>query len=107
MGRREWLISSLLASGLVATMPQAQAMAACFPIDQEPQAAPGTKEILEITSEMVRQAAWQSRVELSDAHCEEIAKRLNAKAKAIQALRTSLIDENTPMATVFLPAAFV
>ena len=107
MGRREWLISSLLASGLVATMPQAQAMAACFPIDQEPQAAPATKAILEITSEMVRQAAWQSRVELSDAHCEEIAKRLNAKAKAIQALRTSLIDENTPMATVFLPAAFV
>ena len=44
---------------------------------------------------------------MTDSHCEEIAKRLTAKAKSIQALRTASIEENTPMASVFLPAAFV
>jgi Asp-tRNA(Asn)/Glu-tRNA(Gln) amidotransferase A subunit family amidase len=113
MGRREWIISSLLTSGLVASMSQAQALAVCLPIDLETQDPPTAKnpaprnQINEITSEMVRQASWQSRVELTDAHCEEIAKRLSAKAKSIQALRTASIEENTPMASVFLPAAFV
>ena len=113
MGRREWIISSLLTSGLVASMSQAQALAVCLPIDRETQDPPTGKnpaprnQIDEITSEMVRQASWQSRVELTDAHCEEIAKRLSAKAKSIQALRTASIEENTPMASVFLPAAFV
>jgi Asp-tRNA(Asn)/Glu-tRNA(Gln) amidotransferase A subunit family amidase len=113
MGRREWIISSLLTSGLVASMSQAQALAVCLPIDQETQDPPLGKnpaprnQLAEITSEMVRQASWQSRVELTDAHCEEIAKRLSAKAKSIQALRTASIEENTPMASVFLPAAFV
>jgi Asp-tRNA(Asn)/Glu-tRNA(Gln) amidotransferase A subunit family amidase len=113
MGRREWIISSLLTSGLVASMSQAQALAVFLPIDQETQDPPTAKnpaprnQIDEITSEMVRQASWQSRVELTDAHCEEIAKRLSAKAKSIQALRTASIEENTPMASVFLPAAFV
>jgi len=110
MGRREWLISTILASGYVTTMPEAQSMAACLPmlpIEQEPQESPEPKGSLEISAQMVRNAAWQSRVELSDAHCEEIAKRLTAKAKSIQALRSTAIDENTPMATVFMPAAFV
>ena len=107
MGRREWLISTILATGYVATAPEAQAIAACLPIEQEPQDAAAVKVVPEITSEMVRNAAWQSRVELSDAHCEEIAKRLTSKAKSIQALRSIRVDENTPMASVFLPAAFV
>jgi Asp-tRNA(Asn)/Glu-tRNA(Gln) amidotransferase A subunit family amidase len=113
MGRREWIISSLLTSGLVASMSQAQALAVFLPIDQETQDPPTAKnpaprnQIDEITSQMVRQASWQSRVELTDSHCEEIAKRLTAKAKSIQALRTASIEENTPMASVFLPAAFV
>ena len=113
IGRREWIVSSLLTSGLVASMSQAQALAVCLPIDQETQDATTAKnpaprnQLSEITSEMVRQASWQSRVELTDSHCEEIAKRLTAKAKSIQALRTASIEENTPMASVFLPAAFV
>jgi Asp-tRNA(Asn)/Glu-tRNA(Gln) amidotransferase A subunit family amidase len=77
------------------------------PQDQEKQETQQAKEITEITAQMVRQAAWQSRVELSDPQCEEIAKRLNAKAKSIQSLRSIWIDENTPMASVFLPAAIV
>ena len=110
MGRREWLISSILATGYVASAAQAQAIAACLPlapIEQEPQDAVAVRIVPEITSEMVRNAAWQSRVDLTDAHCEEIAKRLTAKAKSIQALRSTRVDENTPMASVFLPAAFV
>ena len=110
LGRREWLISSLLACGAVATTHQAQALASCLPLtplDQEKQETQQAKEITEITAQMVRQAAWQSRVELSDPQCEEIAKRLNAKAKSIQSLRSIWIDENTPMASVFLPAAIV
>ncbi|MFM7929070.1 MAG: hypothetical protein ACKO9Q_15290, partial [Pirellula sp.] len=110
LGRREWLISSLLACGSVATVHQAQTLASCLPLepsDQDKQDSPAAKEILEITAEMVRQASWQSRVELSDPQCEEIAKRLSAKAKSIQALRSIAIDENTPMASVFLPAAIV
>lgn len=107
IGRREWIISSILASGMVASMHQAQALGVSLPIDLESQDSASQGEISEITSEMVRQASWQSRVELTDSHCEEIAKRLTAKAKSIQALRTASIDENTPMASVFLPAAFV
>ena len=107
IGRREWIISSILASGMVASMHQAQALGVSLPIDLEAQDTASQSEISEITSEMVRQASWQSRVELTDSHCEEIAKRLTAKAKSIQALRTASIEENTPMASVFLPAAFV
>ena len=107
IGRREWIISSILASGMVASMHQAQALGVSLPIDLEAQDTASQGEISEITSEMVRQASWQSRVELTDSHCEEIAKRLTAKAKSIQALRTASIEENTPMASVFLPAAFV
>ena len=62
MGRREWLISTILATGYVATVPEAQAIAACLPIEQEPQDAAAVKVVPEITSEMVRNAAWQSRV---------------------------------------------
>lgn len=110
LGRREWLISSLLACGSVATVHQAQSLASCLPldaIDQDNQDSPAAKELSEITAQMVRQASWQSRVELSDPQCDEIAKRLSAKAKSIQALRSISIDENTPMASVFLPAAIV
>ncbi len=76
MGRREWIISSLLTSGLVASMSQAHALAVCLPIDQGTQDPATAKnpaprnQIDEITSEMVRQASWKSRVELTEAHCE-------------------------------------
>ncbi|MCE2753103.1 MAG: amidase [Pirellula sp.] len=105
IGRREWIISSILASGMVASMHQAQALGVSLPIDLEAQDSASQGEISEITSEMVRQASWQSRVELTDSHCEEIAKRLTAKAKSIQALRTASIDENTPMASVYAEQA--
>ncbi|MFM8573615.1 MAG: amidase, partial [Pirellula sp.] len=104
LGRREWIISSILASGLVVGTSRAQALAVCMPVEQE---APENARTQEISTEMVRQASWQSRVALTDQQCEEIAKRLNAKAKSIQALRSMSIDENTSMATVFLPAAFI
>lgn len=110
MGRREWLVSSILASGYVASLPEAQSLAACLPLltdEQEPQEAPAKQDRSEITAEMVREASWQSRVQLSEEHCEEIAKKLTVKAKSIQALRSVSIDENTPMAMVFMPAAFV
>ncbi|MFN5273587.1 MAG: hypothetical protein ACK5E3_10285, partial [Planctomycetota bacterium] len=48
LGRREWIISSLLACGTVATTHQAQALASCLPLtplDQEKQDPPQAKEI--------------------------------------------------------------
>ena len=50
LGRREWLISSLLACGSVATIHQAQTLASCLPldaIDQDNQDSPAAKELSE------------------------------------------------------------
>ena len=107
--RREWLGQTLVATGLFATLGDAHSVAVALDVrsaDQDEQESEGKASPKEITAEMVQQASWISRVELNEAHCEDIAKRLNAKAAAIEALRSTPIDENTPMAMVFQPSFF-
>ena len=123
--RREWILHSLAATGWFATVTDAELLAATLDanslidentpddnsanensvaVTQEPDGKPLTQEI---TAEMVQQASWISRVTLTEAQCDEIAKRLTAKAAAIKALRTTAIDENTPMAMAFYPSFFL
>lgn len=123
--RREWILHSLAATGWFATVADAELLAATLDanslidentpdenaanensvaVTQEPDGKPLTQEI---TAEMVQQASWISRVTLTEAQCDEIAKRLTAKAAAIKALRTTAIDENTPMAMAFFPSFFL
>lgn len=123
--RREWILHSLAATGWFATVGDAELLAATLDanslidentpdensanansvaVTQEPDGNPLTQEI---TAEMVQQASWISRVTLNEAQCDEIAKRLTAKAAAIKALRTTAIDENTPMAMAFYPSFFL
>ncbi|MEY2612525.1 MAG: hypothetical protein RL069_1337, partial [Planctomycetota bacterium] len=104
--RREWLGQTLVATGLFAMLGDAQSIAAALDAElaeQDEQESEAKASAKEITAEMVQQASWISRVELNEVQCEDIAKRLNAKAAAIEALRSTPIDENTPMSMVFQP----
>jgi len=108
--RREWLGQTLVATGLFATLGDAQSVAAALDAEsaeQDEQESEAKASAKEITAEMVQQASWISRVELNEAQCEDIAKRLNAKAAAIEAIRSTPIDENTPMSMVFQPSFFI
>jgi len=108
--RREWLGQTLVATGLFATLGDAHSVAAALDAQSSEQDTPESDReasAKEITAEMIQQASWISRVELNEAQCEDIAKRLNAKAAAIEALRTTPIDENTPMAMAFQPSFFI
>lgn len=100
--RRTWLTSCLVASGAVASGLQAEALADAI-VAQDPK--PDTKP-QPITAEMIRAAAWFARVPLTDAHCDALGKDLSNKFAAIAAMRSTPIDENTPMASVFAPWFF-
>jgi Asp-tRNA(Asn)/Glu-tRNA(Gln) amidotransferase A subunit family amidase len=100
--RRTWLTSCLVASGAVASGWQAEAFAEAISAqDPNPDAMPQR-----ITAEMIQAASWIARVPLTDSHCEVLSKDLSSKFAAIEALRSQQIDENTPMASVFLPWFF-
>jgi Asp-tRNA(Asn)/Glu-tRNA(Gln) amidotransferase A subunit family amidase len=102
-GRRQWIAQCFLASGAVATLSQANLLASSLETTTQEDGSASKA----ITAEMVRAASWLSRVPLDDAQCEQIAKGLNAKAKSIEALRSTPIDENTAMAMTFMPWYFV
>ena len=123
--RREWILHSLAATGWFASVGDAEILAATLDANSlndetvtdesaadessvaDPQESEGKPLTQEITGAMVQQASWISRVSLNEAQCDEIAKRLNAKVSAIEALRTTAIDENTPMAMAFYPSFFL
>ena len=100
--RRTWLTSCLIASGAVAAGLPAETFAeAIVAQDPKPDDKPSP-----ITAEMIRAAAWIARVPLTDEQCDQLSKELSNKLAAIEALRSMPIDENTPMATVFMPWFF-
>ncbi len=103
LARREWIGRCLLAGGTVATLAHADALAATL-VQQDP--VPSAVQEPTYTAEKIRNAAWMSRVPLTDEQCERIAKDLTSKDRSIQALRTTPIEENTPMASVFSPWFF-
>ena len=117
MLRREWMVQTVLATGFVSSYSHALALAERIDasLDTEPvelqdkpkEESPKSEDKpRSVTTEMVRAAAWMSRVELTDAHCEEIAGKLSLKAASIFALRKTSIEENTPMAMAFVPSYF-
>lgn len=101
--RRVWMAQCLMGGGLVASWSSANALTAAV-LQQSELSQPVSTEI---TGEMIRQAAWMSRVPLTDDQCAAIAKDLNGKSRSIEALRTTPIDENTSMAMTFMPWYFV
>lgn len=101
--RRVWMAQCLIGGGLVASWSSANALTAAV-LQQTDQTQPVSTEI---TGDMIRQAAWVSRVPLTDAQCEAVAKDLNGKSRSIEALRSTPIEENTGMAMTFMPWYFV
>jgi Asp-tRNA(Asn)/Glu-tRNA(Gln) amidotransferase A subunit family amidase len=99
-GRRAWMVQCLLAGGVVASVQPAEALALAL---QDPESPSDTPRF---TAEMVRAASWMSRVPLTEEQCQQIATDLSRKDASIQALRSTPIEENTPMAAVFQPWYF-
>ncbi|MCU0710111.1 MAG: amidase [Pirellula sp.] len=100
--RRTWITSCLIATGAVASSGQAEVLAEALATqDPTPEEPPKS-----ITAEMIKSASWTARVPLTDAHCEILAKELSTKLPSIQALRSHSFDENTPLASVFMPWFF-
>jgi len=104
--RRDWILQCLIASGTLTTAGHAQALAVSLSSssqDPEPKKEPDAPPF---NKDMIRNAAWMSRVQLNDEQCEAIATGLNAKNASVQALRSMPIDDNTSTAMTFTPWFF-
>lgn len=61
---------------------------------------------IEITAELVRDAAWVADDELTDQQCQEVAKTITEQLSAVRDLREFPIDADTPLSVAFSPYFF-
>lgn len=104
--RRDWILQCLVTSGAIAATGQATALANSLANPTQDPEPKKESDAPPFSKEMIRNAAWLSRVPLNDDQCEAIASSLNAKHASVQALRSTPIDENTPTAMTFTPWFF-
>ena len=95
-----------MASGALAATSHANALAVSLSTPSQDPEPKKESDAPPFTKEMIRNAAWLSRVPLTDEQCEAIAASLNAKNASVQALRSTPIDDNTPTAMTFTPWFF-
>ncbi|MBM3966682.1 MAG: amidase, partial [Planctomycetes bacterium] len=104
--RRDWILQCLVASGAIVASGEATSLANSLANPTQDPEPKKESDAPPFSKEMIRNAAWLSRVPLDDDQCQAIASSLNAKHASVQALRSTPIDENTSTAMTFTPWFF-